>query len=161
MGTGQRTITRAPRVGRGPYGRLARERRDFLNGCPIGRRGVPQSPHPCPTVRTEASRKTGGMGHQTPEPVTETASGRRPDVVESRPVSAPATELHPLDALAARATPAPAGASPASTLRPSSIQRLQLRAGNAAVTSMLQRRAAPTVRKPSPAVQRRASTSTG
>jgi hypothetical protein len=83
--------------------------------------------------------------------------GRRPDVVEARPVSAPSTELQTLDALAERAARSPVDTPPSPALRASSVQRLQLRAGNAAVAAMLQRRAAPpaAVRKPSTALQRK------
>lgn len=98
------------------------------------------------------------MGHEGPERSAEVGPGRRPDVVEARPVSAPAAQLATLDALAERAAKAPADAAPSPALRASSVQRLQLRAGNAAVAAMLQRKAAAPVRKPAPALQRKAAT---
>ena len=95
------------------------------------------------------------MGHEAPERAAEGGPGRRPDVVEARPVSGPTTELATLDALAERAANTPVDRPPSPALRASSVQRLQLRAGNAAVAAMLQRRAAPTARKPAPALQRK------
>src|SRR5690242_7707220 len=100
------------------------------------------------------------MGHEAPERAPDVAAGRRPDVADARQLSAPATELTTLDALADRAAAVPvASPSGAAALRPTSLQRLQLRAGNAAVASMLKRRAAPpaAARKPAAALQRKPS----
>ena len=108
------------------------------------------------------------MGHEGPERSPEAGPGRRPEVVEARPVSAPAAELATLDALAERAAKSSVDTPPSPALRATSVQRLQLRAGNAAVAAMLQRRAAGSagggggggggggaVRKPSAALQRK------
>ena len=79
-------------------------------------------------------------------------------------MSAPAAELSTLDALAERAAKsASVDTPPSPALRASSVQRLQLRAGNAAVAAMLQRRAAApaAVRKPSAALQRKPATGAG
>jgi hypothetical protein len=103
------------------------------------------------------------MGHEAPERAPDVATGRRPDVADARSLSAPAVENQTLDVLADRAAAAPVDA-PSSTLRPSSIQRLQLRAGNAAVASMLQRRAASPAagaRKPNAALQRKPAPAAG
>ncbi len=105
------------------------------------------------------------VGHQSPERAPEAVAGRRPDVATTRTVSAPAAERQALDALTQRV----AGASPdarATAFRPAAIQRLQGRAGNAAVAAMLKQRPTAQVRRPAstPAIQRKVAgptTSTG
>lgn len=92
------------------------------------------------------------VGHESPERVPEQRAGHTP-ALESRSIAAPAIENQALDALAQRAAKTP-DPTVAAALRPQAVQRLQLRAGNAAVAAMLQRRAATPARKPAPAVRK-------